>query len=51
VSQDRGPYEEDDLMTGLRSWRGHLASNMIAQNPNATSKNEAPICSGPILGA
>ncbi len=49
--QDRGRYEEDDPMAGLQSWRVYLASNMIAQNPSATSNNEAPICSGPILGA
>jgi hypothetical protein len=29
----------------------HLMSNMIAQTASATSTNEAPICSGPILGA
>ncbi len=46
-----GRRGEDDLMAGLRTWSVHLASNMIAQNPSATSKKEAPICSGPILGA
>jgi hypothetical protein len=29
----------------------HLVSKMIAQTASATSKNEAAICSGPILGA
>jgi len=44
-----GRYEEDDLVHGAGGF--YLASNRIAQNPSATSKNEAPICSGPILGA